>query len=247
MSMKFYTYLHCRPDGTPFYVGKGQGKRSHVFTATRNQHHRNIVGKYGESNILVFVFPCESEQQALENEISTIKRLRSEGCVLCNQTDGGEGASGYVHTEAALMKMSAAKIGKKPGNFGKKFSAEICARMSAVRMGVKHSEEHREKNRITHLGKKCNIGRKATPETLARMSAAMTGKKMSAEACMKLSLRNIGNKNTLGRKHSPETIAKMSAAKMGNKANVGRVLSAESRAKISETRKRTNALRKANP
>ena len=24
----FYLYLHCRPDGAPFYVGKGRGRRA---------------------------------------------------------------------------------------------------------------------------------------------------------------------------------------------------------------------------
>lgn len=67
MTLQFYTYLHCKPNGDPFYVGKGcdtgSGRRSHAF-GQRTKHHKNVVAKYGRDNIKVFVFPCESEAQA---------------------------------------------------------------------------------------------------------------------------------------------------------------------------------------
>lgn len=103
---QFYTYLHCKPDGEPFYVGKGirstckdnYTKRSHNFTK-RNAYHKNIVAKYGKENIGVFVFPCESEEQAFLNEIQQIAQLRRDGYELCNLTDGGEGSSGRKGSE----------------------------------------------------------------------------------------------------------------------------------------------------
>lgn len=217
MSKQFYTYLHCRPDGTPFYVGKGVGRRSHVFTTARNQHHRNIVAKYGKENIQIFVFFCDSEQQSTDDEILQIKSLRADGCDLCNQTDGGEGSVGYVHTEEARVKMSAAKIGKPSWNKGKKMSEAAranmsaarkgdikliahCANLSAARRGMKASAENNAKQSAAMMG------HVVSAETRAKLSAAHKGKKNAA-----LSLRNIGNKNTLGMKHSPETIERMSA------------------------------------
>ncbi len=94
---EFYTYIHCRPDDTPFYVGKGSGRRSHYFSRTiRSVYHGNIVSKYGVENIGVFVFPCDSEQQAFDDERQQIAQLIRDGYKLCNMTEGGEGTSGYV-------------------------------------------------------------------------------------------------------------------------------------------------------
>jgi predicted GIY-YIG superfamily endonuclease len=85
----FYVYMHCKPDGTLFYVGKGCGKRARDF-ASRNQHHQNIVAQYGRENILVSVIPCESDADACYQEIQLIKAFRGIGYELANQTDGGE-------------------------------------------------------------------------------------------------------------------------------------------------------------
>jgi hypothetical protein len=47
-----YAYIHCKPDGTPFYVGKGSGDRFRVSGA-RNPYYRRTVNKYGAKNILI--------------------------------------------------------------------------------------------------------------------------------------------------------------------------------------------------
>lgn len=141
--VSFYTYLHCIPDGMPFYVGKGgaarsHGRRSHDFTNGRNKYHRNIVSKHGKENILVFVFPCESEDQALADEIQQIAQLRREGYDLCNISDGGDSPmSGKKHSQETLAKMSAARTGKKR-------SAEFSKTMSLAKIGKKFSSEHKK-------------------------------------------------------------------------------------------------------
>ena len=94
---QFYTYLHCKPDGTPFYVGKGSGRRAHEFQR-RNRHHEFIVQKYGRKNIKVFIFACESEEQAFSDEIHQISQLRKEDIKLTNVSGGGEGATGAYKT-----------------------------------------------------------------------------------------------------------------------------------------------------
>ena len=45
-SSVYGAYLHCRPDGTPFYVGKGSGRRAQSSTG-RNSWWENITTKYG--------------------------------------------------------------------------------------------------------------------------------------------------------------------------------------------------------
>jgi len=195
--MEFYTYLHCRPDGTPFYVGKGFGKRSHRFSQGRTAHYKNVIAKYGKENIGVFVFPCESEKQALEDEVATIAQLRREGYALVNLTNGGEGASGRTQSASTREKVSAARKGKPNGRLGKTLSAETRAKQSAARMGWSPSEESRRKMSIAKLN--------MTPETKGKLSAARirqgspaTGIKWTPESRAKM----LGNRNGL-RKRLP--------------------------------------------
>ncbi len=100
---QFYIYIHSKPNGTPFYVGKGCGGRAYRFNK-RSPHHRNVIRKYGKENIIISVFPCESEEHAFQEEIKMIVRLRKMGYILCNATDGGEGSSGYHHTDEVIRK-----------------------------------------------------------------------------------------------------------------------------------------------
>lgn len=112
--MGFYVYIHKRPDGRPFYVGKGTGRRAFDFSPSRRTlHHQNIVRKYGRDNIVVEVIPCDDEASAFGLEKALISEHRPRGLV--NLTDGGEGAAGHVANErqqAALAK------GRGKGRFG---------------------------------------------------------------------------------------------------------------------------------
>lgn len=194
--MDFYAYIHRRPDGTPFYVGKGcdaSRKRSHSFKANRNQHYKNIISKYGAENIIVEIILCESEKSAFEKEVFLIAHLRLEGYALANQTEGGEGVSGLKHsietkkkmsvlkigcqnarghkcTAEAKAKMASSKIGGTPWNKGMEMSAVARAKMSDAHKGHKHSEEHKAK--ISASGK----GLKRSLETCKRISVSQKGR-----------------------------------------------------------------------
>lgn len=194
----FYTYLHCRPDGMPFYVGKGSvsrghSKRSHDFINGRNQHHRNIVSKYGKESILIYIFPCVTESQALKDEIQQIAQLRSDGYVLCNISDGGDSSmSGKKHSPETIAKMSAAKLGKKRGE-------EFGRTMSLAKTGKKFSKEHIENLSIAKIGKpSVKKGIPISIEQKAKISDALKGL--------------VSNRK--GVKLSDETRAKISASQL---------------------------------
>lgn len=98
----FYVYTHARPDGSVFYVGKGRGRRAWDFSPTRRTaHHRNIVEKYGLLAIRVEVYPAASEDDAFAEERRLIAELKASGIALINLTDGGEGVSGRLMTDAS--------------------------------------------------------------------------------------------------------------------------------------------------
>lgn len=87
---QFCAYIHARPSGLPFYIGKAQGLKR-PYTMRRNNYHNNIVARHGASNILVGIIDCATEAIALELEIGLIKCFRRMGVRLTNLTDGGEG------------------------------------------------------------------------------------------------------------------------------------------------------------
>ena len=107
--MTYYTYLHARPTTTDangvFYVGKGTAVRAGTIDR-KNRHHKNIVAKYGKSNILLGKIECSTESIAFELEKGLIKCLRRMGVSLTNMSDGGEGQSGYAHTDDTRKRMS---------------------------------------------------------------------------------------------------------------------------------------------
>lgn len=180
-AMIFYTYLHVRPDGTPFYVGKGHGKRSHSFEY-RNRHHSNVIAKYGKENITVKILKRNlTEEEAFSNERDAIACLREFGHQLCNKTDGGEGTSGLKwtevktiqmrsimagnkfgtgntnrrgkrHSEESKKKMSQSKIGVTAWNKGKPHSDEMKIKLSQAKMGAVLSDQHKNNIRQALIG-----------------------------------------------------------------------------------------------
>lgn len=202
VAKEYCNYIHCRPNGEPFYVGKATIDKRHrtnrpFMFSHRNNLHKKIVAKYGKENIQVFVFPCSTEQEALDAEIQHIAQFRSEGLQLANLTDGGEGMSGFKlseeskaklsairkgrkPTEETRAKLSAARIGKPSPVKGRKHTDEAKANMSAFQKGRKKSEEHKAKIAAAHIGKKMGPH---TEEWKVAASNRKRGRKLSPEHC----------------------------------------------------------------
>jgi hypothetical protein len=145
---KVGAYIHCKPDGTPFYVGKGTIKRSNKIYG-RNNHHTNVVNKYGKDKILVGYLECSTEAIAFELEVGIIKCLKRMGTLLTNQTEGGIGGlqdreswnKGKIgcYSKNTLKKMSEANKGNTAWNKGKAWSEETRLNMSKA---AKKRAEH---------------------------------------------------------------------------------------------------------
>jgi hypothetical protein len=153
----FYVYEHIRLDThAVFYVGKGKGQR--CFEAKRrNQHWKRVVAKSGGFDVRVVVDKID-EELAFLAEQELIAKLKSQGASLTNMTDGGEGTSGYQHTNEARIK----------------FSKTMTRTM----------ETHKHIVRDRQLGennsaKKAGVGDK--------ISKALTGRKLSEETKRKIS------------------------------------------------------------
>jgi len=138
--MEYYVYEYLREDGTPYYVGKGQGKR------WRDKHSVAVPPK----ERVTFVQENMLEQDAfrLEEELILKYGRKDLGTgILRNLTSGGEGQTPGPEVRA---KLSAIKKGKKPNNYGKTVSYKKDRKWD--RQGEKHhmhgknhSDEARQK------------------------------------------------------------------------------------------------------
>lgn len=100
----FYTYAHYRPDNSVFYIGKGHGRRA-WSDKNRNPHWNNVTAKRGDHKVEVLAqWPIE--QEAFAHEKFLIWCFRDMGYSMANITDGGEGPTGYRHTEETKAKLS---------------------------------------------------------------------------------------------------------------------------------------------
>lgn len=135
----FYTYAYLREDGTPYYIGKGKGKR-----INEKQHNRiNLPTK--ERRIYLKQNLTEAESFRHEIYMIAIFGRKDLGTgILQNQTNGGEGSSGILRSEETKNKISetmknrvfteehknnlkSSAVGNKNGrgNKGKKHSLEF--------------------------------------------------------------------------------------------------------------------------
>jgi hypothetical protein len=162
---QFYSYLWLRVDGTPYYVGKGTGRRA--FTP----HGHRISCPQERSRIIVF--PMLNEVEAFESEIALIELFGRKdlgtGC-LRNLTNGGENppsAKGLKRAESTLQKMRQAQKGHHR-NLGSKRSPETKEKMRLAQLGKKHSAAA-----IEHMRR---VRANVPQETRSKISIALRGR-----------------------------------------------------------------------
>lgn len=160
-------YVDCKPDGTPFYVGKGSEKR--IKLLKRNKHHQNICQKYPDWYRGMAFAGSEVECNLKEIEL-ILKFGRSDlgQGTLVNYTDGGEGMSNPTfETRQKLSKVHSGKV----------TSEKTKKKLSIAHKGKTLSEEHKIKLSLVKLGKPSGWkGKTASIETKEKMRLAKLGK-----------------------------------------------------------------------
>jgi hypothetical protein len=131
-------YVHCKPDGEPFYVGKGSLQRARMLV--RNKFHKNVVAKYGKPLVQI-VANNLTEQEATNFEILLIKKLREQGVKLTNLTNGGEGTPGVVHSLEVRQKQGAKmRIIHSDPEYKKRLSESVKKKLSTPEVKLKQKQ-----------------------------------------------------------------------------------------------------------
>ena len=187
--MHYYTYAYLREDRTPYYIGKGTGKRIY-------SKQRSIKPPKDKSRI-IFLKQNLTEQEAFKHEIYMIAVFGRKDLgtgILHNRTDGGEGGSGCIPSEESRKKMSDARKGKthteetrrkiseenkdkNHPNYGKTLSEETRRKIGEAHKGKSLSEE--TKRKLSEAKK----GKNPSEETKTKMSEAQKGKKCWNDGC----------------------------------------------------------------
>lgn len=186
LDRRFYVYVHMKADDDAvFYVGKGCKVR-YKTKQGRNQYWNRIVKKHGfvaeiVKNNLTF-------DEANAYEIELIKKLRDQGCQLCNLTDGGEGCLGIKKT-----KEQKAAISQK--NKGRKWSEESKSKMRGNKnsAGFRHTEETKKKVSEAKKGWNGRIGYQVPEEVKQKIKASIQ-KTLAAKKMAKQAIESASNK-----------------------------------------------------
>lgn len=161
MENNYCVYFYLREDKTPYYVGMGRKQRPFAKHA-----HRQGKGDFKPDNIdLIFIVHENlSQEEAYKLEIKYIAEYgrKSDGGILINLTEGGQGAK---HNEETRKKLSISHLGKKA-------SEETKRKMSEIRKGKKMPQGTGQKATQTRIANGTN---KHTDETKKKLSESLKG------------------------------------------------------------------------
>lgn len=193
---KWYCYKITNLINDKIYVGKTDNIKTrwskHKTAAKLKNPHEYLyihraMNKYGFENFTIEqIGEYETEKEAFDAEIFFIKEWNCrDRAIGYNLTNGGEGSSGFKHSNKSKKKMSVSKKGTQVGEKNPFY-------------GKTHSEEYKKQASLrTTQQWKDNphpwIGRSHTEETKLKISRSNTGKKYSDEQRKQQSLRNKGN------------------------------------------------------
>lgn len=232
----FYLYVITNNINKKKYIGQTinveKRKHEHYFSdSSGSKLVRRAIKKYGMENF-DFQILCTSEKEEIikELEIKIISSLNTMSPNGYNLTLGGEGTTGYKHTEKNKKIMSKLKKGIKQSEDQKRKTSERMKGNSLAK-GYKHTEETLKLLSEQRKGNKNTLGRKLSEEEINKLSERMKGNKYTLGHVLSEEHKEKISKGNSGKKFTEEHKQKISNALKGKK------FSEETRNKMSESRK----------
>ena len=148
---QYYIYSYLREDLSPYYIGKGSGRRAYT------KGPKEVKPPRDKSRVRILKEDLTEEEAFLLEKLYILMfgRVDLGTGILRNKSDGGDGASGRIASPEERKKRSEMMKGvKRPrwiydkiaaSNRGKKVSAETRAKISAIHKGKICTEEHKRK------------------------------------------------------------------------------------------------------
>ena len=113
MKNDYYTYAYLREDRTPYYIGKGKGKRIYCTQRT--------IKLPKDKSLILLLKKGLTEEEAFKHEVYMIFVLGRKDLgtgILRNLTSGGEGSSGHIKSEEEKQSISKRMSGENNHRFG---------------------------------------------------------------------------------------------------------------------------------
>lgn len=216
----------------PFYVGKGKGKRwkAHVADALRSQsgsHKENkirkIISDTGDLPAVVIVADGLGEAEAFSLESALIALIGRSDCgsgPLTNKSDGGEGQTGYRHSEEtkALLRQKSVEYVRLHGNgfAGKHHTEEAKSKKREASKRAWSDPAKRAAVSAKYAGEgNPNYGRKHSPEEIQKMRDAKKkyyADNPEAREASRLRMRQLNEHLPLAHLVTPEGLKRRGAA-----------------------------------
>ena len=144
----YYTYAYLREDGTPYYIGKGSGRRIY----NPGTHYSGLPPKERR----IYLKQNLTEEEAFRHEkymISIFGRKDLGTGILRNLTDGGEGKSGWTMSEKTKEKIRKSNTGQtRSDETRRKISKSNKGNLPWI-AGKKHTQETKDRISRIHKGK----------------------------------------------------------------------------------------------
>ena len=209
MSKGIYCYIDKKDNqivyvGKDSYIDKNKRHKEHLAPSNYNEQPINRILQNNPNRYIYQVLweidDC-TNNHLNQMEIFYIKKYDPQ----FNFTEGGDGVSGFRHSEETRKKISESQKGENNPMYGKKHSEESRKKISEALKGENHPM----------------YGKTHSEETKKKMSEAqkgennpMYGKTHSEEARKKISESQKGENNSMyGKTHSEEARKKMSEAR----------------------------------
>ena len=198
----YYVYAYLRRSGTPYYIGKGTGKRAWIKGTGE-------VGKPTDLSKIIIVESNLTSIGAFAIERRLIRwygRIDQNTGILRNQTNGGDGGCGArpgnILSEETKKKISIAHKGKKQKPMSDESKKKLSASMKGKNLGRQMSQEEKIKRSKTLKGRKGKPCSEITKEKLRNLNKGKSKGPMSDDQKNKISMA------LKGKPKNPESVAK---------------------------------------